>query len=168
MVQVFTGNGRGKTSAALGTVMRAAGYGLKVYMIFFMKGIHDLGEYESLKRLGVEFEIFGRPGLFGPKDICEEDHLKALHLLQHLQQKIYTEEYDLVVLDEANTAAAWELIPQSEIMKLIKHKPKKLELILTGRYASKEILDAADLVTELDNIKHPYDKGIPARKGLDY
>lgn len=168
MVQIFTGEGRGKTSAGMGTVMRAVGYGLKVLVIFFMKGSRKKGEYESLSHLGVEYRIFGRVGLLGPKNIKAEDRLRARQLLQFAHQALCSEEYDLVVLDEANTATAWALIPTDELLDLIRHKPAKTELIITGRYADEKIIAAADLVSDIHNIKHPFNRGLPAREGLDY
>ena len=168
MVQVFTGEGRGKTSAAMGTVMRAVGYGLKVLVVFFMKGSRKQGEYEALDLLGVEHKNYGRAGLLSPKNIRAEDRLKARQLLQFAQQAVCSGDYDLIVLDEANTAAAWALIPTDELLDLIRHKPENTELIITGRYADEKIIEAADLVSDLRNVKHPFDRGLPARKGLDY
>jgi cob(I)alamin adenosyltransferase len=168
MVQVFTGEGRGKTSAALGTVMRAAGYGLKVFVVFFMKGHHELGEYASLQKLGVNFKVMGRPDFLGPADIQDKDRELARQALDAATTALVSGKYDLIVLDEVNTAAAWKLIGVGDVLRLINARPQGIELILTGRYADDLILARADYVTELINLKHPFDRGVPAREGIDY
>lgn len=168
MVQVFTGRGRGKTSAALGTAIRATGYGLKVCVLFFMKGIHPGGEYDSLRKLGIDFKVFGRPDFYGPSDIREEDRKLAKEALDASIEAITTGQCDLVVLDEINTAAAWNLIEAAEVLKLIDTKPQDVELILTGRYATQAVIDKADYATELVSMKHPFNNGTPAREGIDY
>jgi cob(I)alamin adenosyltransferase len=168
MVQVFTGDGRGKTSAAMGTVMRAAGYGLKVFVVFFMKGTHEAGEYSSLEKLGVDFKVMGRPGFLGPDNVQKEDIQLAGQALETVSQAMTSGKYDLIVMDEINTAAAWKLVSTSEVLKLIDTKPQAVELIMTGRYAPDSFIGRADYVTELVNVKHPYDKGAPAREGIDY
>ncbi len=169
LVQLFTGDGRGKTSAALGTVMRASGYGLKIYVAFFMKGKHRLGEYKVLSELAnVDWAAFGRDGLLGPEDIRAEDRELGGKALMAARRAVESGQYDLVVMDEINTAAAWKIVGLESVLKLIKDKPDNVELILTGRYAVPQLVAAADLVTEMVNIKHPFDKGIEARKGIDY
>jgi len=168
MIQVFTGNGRGKTSAAMGTVIRAVGYGLKVFAVFFMKGPRDAGEYSSLGKLGVDFRVTGRPGFLGPTDVQKEDMELAEQALETAYLAMASGNYDLVVLDEINTAAAWKLVNPNDVLKLIDAKPPATELILTGRYVPDAFIGRADYVTELVNIKHPYDKGAPAREGIDY
>ncbi len=169
LVQVFTGDGRGKTSAALGTAMRASGYGLKTCVVFFMKGKHRLGEYKVLSELAnVDWIAFGRGSLLGSEDIRAEDRELGRKALIAARRAMESGQYDLVVMDEINTAAAWKVVNLESVLKLIKDKPDNVELILTGRYAVPEMVAAADLVTEMTNIKHPYDKGIEARKGIDY
>jgi len=169
LVQIFTGNGRGKTSAALGTVMRASGYGLKTYIIFFLKGRHDLGEYKVLSQLpNVDWAIFGRNDFFGPSDATPKDRELTGLALASARKALRSGQYDLVVLDEVNTAAAWGFIELEDVVRLIKEKPSDVELILTGRYADVRLFELADLVTEMVSIKHPYDEGMGARRGIDY
>jgi cob(I)alamin adenosyltransferase len=168
MVHIFTGEGRGKTSAALGTVMRAAGYGLKVFVLFFMKGIHPGGEYSSLQKLGVDFKVFGRPDFYGPSDIKNEDRELARAAFKASIEALNSGQYELVVLDEINTAAAWNLIETGDVLKLIDAKPHGVELILTGRYAAQAIIERSDYATELVSMKHPFNRGTPARQGIDY
>ncbi len=168
LVQVFTGDGRGKTSAGLGTVIRAAGYGLKVFAVFFMKGFHGQGEYTSLKKLGVEYVVKGRSGFLGPSYIKEEDRDLAVEALKIAKDAAASGKYDLIMLDELNTAVAWNLIDVVAVLKLIDAKAPSTELILTGRYADDQIITRADYVTNLDNIKHPFDNGIAPREGIDY
>jgi len=168
LVQVFTGDGRGKTSAGLGTVMRAAGYGLKVFAVFFMKGFHDRGEYTSLRKLGVEYSVNGRPGFLGPSYTKDEDRDLASEALKIANDATQSGKYDLVLLDEINTVVAWNLVDLRTVLKLIDGKAPSTELILTGRYADDRIIARADYVTKLDSIKHPFDNGIVAREGIDY
>ena len=169
LVQLFTGDGRGKTSAALGTVMRASGYGLMICVVFFMKGKHELGEYKVLSELdNVDWTAFGRSSLLGPEDISAEDRELGEKALMLAKRAIESGQYDLVVMDEINTAVAWKIVGLESVLKLIKDKPDNVELILTGRYAVPQLVATADLVTKMVNIKHPYDKGIEARKGIDY
>jgi cob(I)alamin adenosyltransferase len=149
--------------------MRASGYGLKVFVVFFMKGKHRLGEYRVLSGLdGVDWTVFGRGSLLGPEDIRAEDRELGSKALTAARRAVENGQYDLVVMDEINTAVAWKIVDLESVLKLIKDKPDNVELILTGRYAEPQLIAAADLVTEMVNIKHPYDKGIGARKGIDY
>ncbi|MHA1581099.1 MAG: cob(I)yrinic acid a,c-diamide adenosyltransferase [Candidatus Baldrarchaeia archaeon] len=168
-VHVYTGNGKGKTTAALGLGLRAIGHGLKVYMIQFMKGGFNYGEYRSVKLLP-NFKIvqFGGPELVNPSNPTEEDVKAAREALNHAREIIMSGEYDVVILDEINVAIDFKLIDVQDVLELIKKKPKHVELILTGRYAPSEIIKAADLVTFMREIKHPYRQGLPARKGIDY
>jgi cob(I)alamin adenosyltransferase len=169
LVQIFTGDGRGKTSAALGTVMRASGYGLKSYIVFFLKGIHEGGEYNSLKRLpGIDYAIFGRSDFMGPQYTTQTDLDYAQQALTEAKRVISSGEYDVVMLDEINTASAWKLIDIEDVVELVKSKPQKVELILTGRHADTRLVVLADQVTELVNRKHPFEKGVDARQGIDY
>ena len=169
LVEVFTGNGKGKTSAALGTVLRALGHGLQVYIVYFMKGDYPYGEQQALSRLpNVTLARFGRKGFVEPTDVKQEDKEQAALALEAARQAVLSGEYDLVVLDEVNIAIAWGLVDIEEVIELVKQKPEKVELILTGRYADTRLIELADLVTEMVEIKHPYAKGIAARKGIDY
>ena len=168
-IHIFTGNGRGKTSAALGTVMRAAGYGLKVYIVFFMKGKHKYGEYRMLTQMtGVDWDIFGRSSFLGPEDITEKDRTLASRAFKAAGEAILGGKYDLVVMDEVNPACHWSLVSLDDLVALIKNKPDGVELILTGRYAHPRLIELADQVTELKNIKHSYDKGLKPKRGIDF
>jgi len=169
LVQVFTGYGKGKTSAALGTVLRAAGHGLSIFIVFFMKGEYPYGEYQSLSRLpNVGVASFGFRGLTDRENIKPAETEQAKQALAAARQAVLSGNYDLVVLDEVNVAAAWGLIELEEVVRLIEDKLPGVEIILTGRYADARLVEMADLVTEMVKIKHPYDKGIRARKGIEY
>ncbi len=169
LVQVFTGEGKGKTSAALGIVLRALGHGLRVYIVYFMKGDYPYGERGILSKLpNVKFDSFGGRGFLDPANITPDDKEQAGKALAAAREAMLSGNYDLVVLDEVNVATAFELIELDEVLELINDKPQNVELILTGRRADTEIIKLADVVTEMLKIKHPYDKGIKARKGIDY
>ena len=169
LVQVFTGNGKGKTTAALGTILRAAGHGLRVYIVFFMKGKYEYGESTTLARLpNVKITSFGFGKLTDPSNIKPEEVEQARLALAAAREAILSGDYDLVVLDEVNVALNFNLIELDDVEKLIKDKPANVELILTGRYADTRLIEMADLVTEMVNVKHPFEKGIKARKGFEY
>jgi len=169
LVEVFTGNGKGKTSAALGAVLRAVGHGLRVHIVYFMKGDYPYGEQKVFSQLpNVSFARFGQKDFVDPANVKLEDREQARQGLQEARRAVLSNEYDLVVLDEINVAAAWKLVDVEEVIELIKQKPEKVELILTGRYADGKLIELADLVTEMVEIKHPYRKGIAARKGIEY
>ena len=168
LVQIFTGDGKGKTSAALGTALRALGHNLKVHIVFFMKGGYPYSERQILAQLpNISFSSFGQDYFVDPNNIKPEEKEQARKGLDMAREVIHSSSYDVVILDEINIAVAWKLINVSEVLDLIKSKPSDLELILTGRYADQSLIDAADLVTEMRKIKHPYDCGIRARKGID-
>jgi cob(I)alamin adenosyltransferase len=170
LVQVFTGNGKGKTTAAVGTITRAAGHGLKICLVSFMKGKYAYGEYKALAQFpNVTIEQFGLRKITEPDKIkAEEKEQAAAAALEAARRAVTSGAYDLVVLDEVNVALAYDLIPREEVLKLIKDKPPRVELILTGRYADNKIIEAADLVTEMVKVKHPFDAGIKARRGIEY
>jgi cob(I)alamin adenosyltransferase len=169
---VYTGKGKGKTTAALGIALRAVGHGYKVCMIQFIKGEWYYGELTSSKRLEPEFELIaaGR-GFVGiiDDDHPIEDHQKAAkNAVEVAKQKIASGNYDIMILDEINYAAKLNLLSQQDILDVIAAKPEKTSLVLTGNYVPEAIMDAADLVTEMKEIKHPYQKGIKAKKGIDF
>jgi len=169
LVEVFTGDGKGKTSAALGVALRALGHDLKIFIVFFMKGSFPCGEQKTLSQLpNVTFVRFGPETFVDPNNVTKADKKEAKKALNAARKAILSNDYDIVILDEVNVAAAWKLIDIDEVIKLIREKPKKVELILTGRYADDKLIDLADLVTDMTKVKHPYDKGISARKGIDY
>ncbi len=169
LVQVFTGNGKGKTSAALGAVLRAVGHGLKVYIVFFMKGKYPYGEFSTLPKLpNVDVASFGLRCLINPADINPEEIEQAKLALSAARKAMLSGNYDMVVLDEVNIALYFKLIELDEVVRLIGDKPRNVELVLTGRYADAKLIELADLVTEMVKLKHPYDKGVKARKGIEY
>jgi cob(I)alamin adenosyltransferase len=169
LVQVYTGNGKGKTSAAFGLSLRAIGRELKVYIIQFIKGGFDYGELYIIDKLpNLELKAFGRGKFVTEKPPEKEDIKFAEEALQLSREVVESGEYDVVILDEVNVALNLKLIKLDTILELIKSKPKHVELVLTGRYAPNEIIEAADLVTEMREVKHPYNKGFQARKGIEY
>ena len=169
LVQIFTGEGKGKTSAALGAVIRALGHGLRVYIVFFMKGDFPYGEQKILCQLpNCTVEKFGFQEFVDPAHVKPEEKKEARKALEAARKAMVSLKYDVVILDEVNVAAAWKLIDVDDVVKLIKDKPGKVELILTGRYADPKIIELADLVTDMVKIKHPFDKGILSRKGIEY
>lgn len=169
LVQIFAGDGRGKTSAALGTAIRAAGYGLKVFIVFFMKARQTLGEYKVLTDLpNVDWVAYGRPSFLKLSEAGPEDRELGSKALKAAEEAVMSGRYDLIVLDEVNNAATFDIIDLEAVKKLVKEKPTEVELILTGRFCSPELYKMADMITELKSVKHPFDKGIPARKGIDF
>lgn len=171
-VIVYTGNGKGKTTAALGMALRAAGYNHKICIIQFIKGSWPYGEMESIKRLEPEVELVivgkGFVGIIDDKS-PREDHVKiAKEAIKTSREKIQSGNYNIVILDEVNYAIKLGLIDVNDVLELIKSKPKKLNLVLTGNHAKPEIIDVADLVTEMKEIKHPFKSGIKAKKGIDF
>ena len=169
LVHVLTGNGKGKTTSAMGGILRAIGHGLKAYIVFFMKGDYPYGEYSTLSKLpNVGMASFGFRHLTDPANIKPEEIEQARLALSAAREAVLSGNYDLVVLDEVNVALSLKLIELDEVLKLIGDKPSNVELILTGRYADSEIIEIADVVTEMVKVKHPYDKGILARKGIEY
>jgi len=169
LVQVYTGNGKGKTSAAFGLALRAIGRGLKVYIIQFIKGGFDYGELYIIDKLpNLKLKAFGQGKFVTQFPPSKKDVKIAKEALELAKKIVKSGEYDIVILDEVNVAMSLRLIKTEEVINLIKEKPEHVELVLTGRYAPKEIIDIADLVTEMKEIKHPFQKGIPPRKGIEF
>jgi cob(I)alamin adenosyltransferase len=169
MVLVFTGEGKGKTTAALGTVVRALGQGMRIFICFFMKGEYPYGERNVFSKLpGVTLVSFGQEEFVNPSNLQAEEISQAKQALAASREAMLSGKFDLVVLDEINVAAAFKLISPEDILQLIKDKPKNLALILTGRKADSRVIEVADLVTEMLKIKHPYDRGIKGHKGIEY
>jgi cob(I)alamin adenosyltransferase len=169
---VYTGKGKGKTTAALGIVLRAVGYEKKVCMIQFIKGSWHYGEMTSSKKLEPEFEMItigkGFVGIIDDKS-TKEDHKKiAKEAIKISNEKIQSGKYDIVILDEINYAVNLDLVSVKDVLNLIKSKPQKIDLVLTGNYAKEEVIEIADLVTEMREIKHPFQRGIKAKKGIDF
>jgi cob(I)alamin adenosyltransferase len=169
LVQIFTGDGKGKTSAALGTALRALGHRLRVYIAFFMKADYAFGERNILATLdNVKFESFGSREFVNPARIKPEDRERVERALAAVREAVFSGEYDLVIMDEINAAVTLGLVAIDEVVRLIEAKPPAVELILTGRNAAPKLVEIADLVTECLKIKHPFDEGIMARKGIEY
>lgn len=171
-IQIYTGDGKGKTTASLGLAIRAAGYGLKVGIIYFDKGGDYYNEREILDKLKphIEYQAFGLPRMTGGRfrfDNLPEDIEQAKEATK--QAEIWMKQnFDLLVLDEINTTVKTELLEEKDILELIDKKPKNLELILTGRYCPDSVMKKADLITEMKPIKHYADQGLDAREGIEY
>ena len=168
-VHVYTGNGKGKTTAALGLCLRALGAGLKVYIGQFIKD-EDSCEITALRKLApdVTVEQYGNGlGLVHEGDDLSEHTLAAKSGYRKAIEALISGKYDVVILDEINVAGKFGLISVRDIAELIKQKPAAVDLVLTGRYASLEIIEKADLVTEMKEIKHYYNSGVGARKGIE-
>ncbi len=168
-VQLYTGNGKGKTTAALGLALRAVGHGLRVYVMQFLKGQTVYGELETARRLAPELTIeqVGREAFVSPTRPAEEDLRLAREAFARARVLVTSGDYDLVILDELNCAVLFGMIPLSEVLALIAARPPRVELVLTGRGAPQELMDAADLVTEMREIKHYYHAGQEARQGIE-
>ncbi len=173
LIQVFTGDGKGKTTAALGEAMRAVGAGKKVAVVFFDKGGGNYSERGALDRLGIDWWACGRDRIdpktgrfdFGITDLDKQEAARAFSIVVGLFEKA---EYDLVVLDEINVVVSKNILELDHVVSVIKNKPKNTELVLTGRGAPEKIIDLAHLVTETKLKKHYFYSGVKAREGLDY
>jgi cob(I)alamin adenosyltransferase len=172
LLVVYTGKGKGKTTAALGIVLRSVGHGYKVGMIQFIKGEWYYGELSSSKRLEPEFEMIaagkGFVGIIDDDHPIEDHQRAAQEAVALANEKLSSGLYDVMILDEINYAIKLNLISVQNVLDIIKKKPKKTTLVLTGNYAPAEIIAVADLVTEMKEIKHPYQGGFKAKKGIDY
>ncbi len=168
-VQVYTGNGKGKTTAALGLAMRAAGHGLHTVILQFMKGWIDYGELEGARMLAPHVEIHqaGRDTFVNRKNPDPEDTRLAREGWELAKKAILGGKADIVVLDEINCAIDFGLLPLEEVIDVIKRKPDGMELVLTGRGAPQGLIEVADLVTEMREVKHYYAKGVDARVGVE-
>jgi len=167
-IHVYTGPGKGKTIAALGLGLRAIGAGFKVHMIQFMKG-RRYSELDALENIpNFTISQYGRDEFVSKEKPKQIDIDLAKKGFLHAKNIIKNGKFDLIILDEINVAVDYNLIPLKDLIKVIEVKPEKLELVLTGRYAHPEIVKIADVVTEMLEIKHPYQQGITARKGIDF
>lgn len=173
LIIVHTGNGKGKTTAALGLAMRAWGDGFRILILQFIKGSWKYGELEALKTLGqidgrIEIRRCGR-GFSRRDDEQRAAHQEAAEqAYQEAEKEIQSDRWDLIILDEINYAVKFELLTVDKVMGLLDKKPSALHLVLTGRDAAPELIERADLVTEMKLIKHPYQKGIKAQKGIEF
>lgn len=167
-VQVYTGNGKGKTTAALGLALRAVGRGFKVCILQFIKGGGPYGEHLIADKLAPQLTIIqtGKPGWVNTQDIAEDRRL-AQEAFEQAKELLVSGGYDLLVLDEINGAVGFGLIDVEQVLELIRMRPERVELVLTGRNADERVIEAADLVTEMREIKHYYKAGVPARTGIE-
>lgn len=169
---VYTGDGKGKTTAALGLCVRAAGHGNKCLMLQFIKSDWEYGELKGMERFAPEVEIrpmgvgcFGKPGDETPR---EEHEKAAADAMKAARDAIRSGDYDVVILDEINIAVHYKLVDIKELMRMIDDRPAGIDIVLTGRYADHRVIKAADLVTNMQEVKHPYQKGTLSKKGIDY
>ncbi len=168
-IQIYTGNGKGKTTAAIGQAVRAAGFGLKSYIVQFMKEF-PYNEQNSLKHLSewITIEQFaGDDFVYKKRPPDKKEIDKARRGLASAKAKMLSGKYDLIILDEVCVSIYFGLFSDEEILTFMKQKPENVELILTGRYCPDNLMDKADLVTEMKEIKHYYQDGITARKGIE-
>jgi len=166
---IFTGDGKGKTSAAFGTVFRALGHGMKCKVIQFIKGTMDTGELHSAKRFEGLLEVVrAGEGFTWQEGKPREEHVTAAQKGLETAAKALEVDYGVVVLDEIIYAIRAGLVSIDDVLELVKKKPATTHLILTGRDAPAELVSCADMVSEVRPVKHPFEKGIPAQKGLDF
>ena len=173
MVQVYTGNGKGKTTASIGLAMRAVGAGLRVLMVQFVKGVRKTSELETAALLYPKFRIVqagkGFVHLGSRSDSSSADSAEAaMDAFLFAWECMESGEYDVIILDEVNCALSLGLIPVNEIVRMIERKPERVELVLTGRGANPKVMAMADLVTEMREVKHPFRIGIAARRGIEF
>ncbi len=172
LIIIFTGEGKGKTSAALGIALRAVGHRMYVSVVQFIKGSSATGEAKAAERLSPELEFVslgkGFVSCCGDTTPLAEHRQSAADALELARQRMSSGAWDVLILDEINTAVSLGLVDVSDVLSLIRNKPPKLHLILTGRNAHPDFVAAADMVTEMRLVKHPYDKGVEAQKGIDF
>ena len=170
LLQIYTGNGKGKTSAALGLAFRASGHGLNILIVQFMKTSGYYGEETASHNLpNITWKTFGRHDFVDLEKPEQIDQNLAKEGWDFSKKALLSEDYDMIILDEANVALACKLIPLEEMIQALKTRTPHVEVILTGRYAPEEILELADLVTEMKEIRHPFtEKNIEARQGIEY
>ncbi len=171
MIHVYTGDGKGKTTAAIGMAMRATGQGKKVLVLQFLKSsLKDSGEIITAKKSGIKFITFkGQTSpLFDPEVKLPDLKKSVNEALRASLDEIISGNYDLVVLDELNTLLNKGFATMEDVRRIIEVKPDELELVFTGRGAPDELIEIADYVTEIRMIKHPFTKGVKARKGIEY
>ena len=166
-IHVYTGNGKGKTTAALGLALRAYGAGLSIFIGQFIKGKHyseldSINKYLEkivIKQYGLDCFIINEPN--------DKDIIAANKGLEEMKEIIESGKYDLIIMDELNIAIYYKLFEVNKVLEILKNKPKHVEIVITGRYAHEKIIEIADLVTEMNEIKHYFNKGIPARPGIE-
>lgn len=166
-VQVYTGDGKGKTSAALGLALRASGHGMRTYIGQFMKGQH-YGELEALRDHPlITIEQYGDVRCIHREEVTSEHVEQAHRGLERAREAMLSDQYDLLVLDEVNVAIWFGLLAVEEVLAFLDQRPNHVEVILTGRRAPRELIERADLVTEMQAVKHYYQQGVVARRGIE-
>jgi cob(I)alamin adenosyltransferase len=166
-IHVYTGNGKGKTTAALGLAVRAAGYGMKTYIGQFMKGQH-YGELTALRdHPCITIEQYGDVECVHREEITQKHVDQARQGLKRAQEILLSDQYDIIILDEVNVAVWFDLISTRQVLELLDKRPKHVEIILTGRRAPKALVEIADVVSEIKEVKHYYHRGITARTGIE-
>ena len=170
LIQIYTGTGKGKTTAALGLAFRAAGHGFRAKIIQFMKGNIAYGELKAAKKIGPRLRIVqcGRPEFVDKKHPAKIDIALAQKALKLAQKELEKNSVDLLILDEICCALDFKLVSLKQVLELLKRKPAQMELILTGRCAPKSLMAKADLVTEMREVKHYWKKGVWGRKGIEF
>ena len=171
LIQVYMGAGKGKSTAAIGQAARAAGHGFKVGFLSFFKDpeAFGYGEYKSLEKLGVKTFLFAKkhPHFYkelNPNDVCQQ----CSRGLEFIKELFKDPSWDMLVLDEINIAVRDSFLKEEDVLALMEAKPEKLELVLTGRGVTEKIIEKADLVSEVKEVKHPYSQGIKSREGIEY
>ncbi len=168
LIQVYTGDGKGKTTAALGLALRASGRGLRTIIVQFMKN-GDYGEKRAIERIdGISIEQYGLPSFVIKGKEKPEDYEAAEKGLARALQIMENRECDILILDELNITLYFGLLKIEQVIEALDKKPEQMEVIITGRCVPDEIADRADLVTEMKMVKHPYEKGIDAREGIEF
>ncbi len=169
LVAVFTGNGKGKTTSSLGLALRALGHGQRVCIIQFIKGSWKYGELESAKQFSsqLDFHVMGR-GFTWKSDDIEKDKQLAREAWEFAKSVIEGNRYAMVILDELTYLPHYKMLDEQEILSVLEKKPLEQHVVITGRYASDALIELADLVTEMKDIKHPYKNGVKAQKGFEF
>jgi cob(I)alamin adenosyltransferase len=167
LILINTGNGKGKSTAAFGVAMRAAGQGLTVSIVQFIKGKWKTGELDAARKLGLELTPMGKGFTWESKNI-EEDKALMRDAWKLSSEKILSGQFDLIILDEINYVLGYGYLAVDEVVRTLQSRPPHVHVVLTGRNAPEEIVAIADCVTEMRDIKHPYRNGIPAQKGIDF
>lgn len=172
LVIVYTGGGKGKTTAALGLALRASGYGRRICMVQFIKGSWHYGEMDSARMLGPNFELVpagkGFVGIIDDTSPRSEHEAAARAALGEAKRRVDSDAYDLVILDEVNYAVGLGLVGIDDVLGVVRGRPARLDIVLTGNGAREELVGEADLVTEMKEVKHPYRSGVKAKKGIDF
>ena len=171
LIQVYTGDGKGKSTAAIGQAVRAAGHGFKVGFVSFFKDpeVFGYGEYKSLQKIGIKTFLFAKkhPHFYEEIDL-DEVRQECCNGVEFIKELFQDQSWDMLILDEIDIAMRDGFLKEEEVLSLLEAKPERLELVLTGRGATERIMEKADLVSEVKEVKHPYDQGVRSREGIEY